>query len=198
MVDIFPLPYFGPVDWYALYLRSSNPLIELFDTIPRQSIHSRCLIDGPQNPIKLSIPVMEKGKIPTVEAKISYRERWPDMHLQAMRTSYNSSPFFPLIEHEISDLLFKKFTYLADLNQAIHELMIKLLRVDRPIQYTKKWATSYAGNDYRQWPKNQTHPAAPKIEYPSHYTNDGHAFSILDLIASEGSWAYETLTRSVE
>jgi hypothetical protein len=196
-VDIFPLAYLAPVDWYALYFRSPKPLIELYDTIPRQSIHSRCVIDGPQNPVKLSIPVINKGKVITRDARISYREKWVEEHVQSLKTTYRNSPYFPYFEDDLFDILFTRFTFLTDLNIALHNMVIRLLRTENHGSYTHEWTPDPKGNDYRNWPKNTLHPEVPSIEYPQQFNKPGKentpVFSIVDLLANEGAWGYEKL-----
>lgn len=184
----FTLPFLGPVDWYIAYLRAEFPIIELYDTLPRQSVHSRCLIDGPQNIVRLSVPVMGKGKVITRNARISYRERWVDEMLNSLRTAYRTSPYYPYLEDDLADILNRKYSFLADLNIALHKQVVQWLRLpNKPIHFTRAWNAS-VDHDLRIRPKDSSFSGISIPHYPRQFQQTKDALSIIDFLSNEGPW----------
>ena len=183
---VFSLPFLAPVDWYLAYVRVEKPVLELYDTLPRQSIHSRCLIDGPQKIVRLSVPVMDKGKVITRDARISYRERWMDEHLNSLRTAYRSSPFYAYLEDDLADIFHRRYSFLADLNIALHRQILQWLRLPKtPLTFTQEWEKDYP-NDLRNRPKNEPFAHINVPQYPRQFQQNQEVLSIIDFLANEG------------
>jgi len=185
---VFSLPFLGPLDWYLAYLQVEKPVLELYDTIPRQSIHSRCLIDGPQKVVRLSVPINDKGRVMTKDARISYRERWIEEHLQSLRTAYSGSPFYAYMEDDLASIFHRKYSFLADLNIALHRQILEWLRQPKqPLVFTHRWERN-TPNDKRNRPKNQPFSHVNIPNYPRQFQQTDDVLSIIDFLANEGPW----------
>ncbi len=183
---VFSLPFLAPVDWYMAYLKAEAPILELYDTLPRQSIHSRCLIDGPQKIVRLSVPVINKGKVITRDARISYREHWVEEHLHSLRTAYRSSPFYAYLEDDLADIFHRRYSFLADLNIALHQQVLQWLRLPKTqLSFTNHWTKDYP-NDLRSRPKNTAFTDVNVPQYPRQFQNEQTVLSIIDFLANEG------------
>jgi hypothetical protein len=177
-----PLGYLAPVEWYAYYLGNKQPEIQIGDTLPRQSIHTRCRIDGPQNTILLSVPVKDKGRVKVSEAQINYQERWIDEHIQALRSSYRNAPFFEYLEDDLVEILQREYPLLMDLNLALHKQILKWLRCNDEVILNDRF------ENYVPWPKNgapgQIHiPPYPQV-FQKTFTP---GLSIIDALSNEGA-----------
>jgi hypothetical protein len=178
-----PLGYLAPVEWYAYYLQQAQPIIQVGDTLPRQSIHTRCRIDGPQNTILLSVPVKDKGKVKVSEAQINYRERWIDEHIHALRSSYRNAPFFEYLEDDLVEILSRKYPLLLDLNIALHQQILKWLRC------TDNFILNENFENYMEWPKNGAPENIQMPPYPQVFQKTfTPGLSIIDALANEGAY----------
>lgn len=179
----FPLGYMAPVEWYAMFLARPGATIQTHETLPRQSIHTRCRIDGPQNTILLSVPVNDKGRVKMNEASISYKTRWVEEHLHALKSTYNNAPYFEFLEPDLERILQKKYDKLIDLNMALHLQIMKWLRIDRDVTRSESF------QNYIDWPKNGAHPEIAIKPYPQIFRNDfTPGLSIIDALACEGAF----------
>ncbi len=93
---ILPLAYLAPCSHYAQMLRHGEVLTEVCDTYRRQTLRNRCLIAGPQGPLRLTVPIEKpQGKTMTKDVRISPHGHWRHTHWQALRSAYRNRPFFP-------------------------------------------------------------------------------------------------------
>ena len=76
----------------------------------KQSIRNRCEIYGANGKLRLTIPKERKGSSKTIikEIKISYKEDWQKLHWNAIKSAYNSSPFFEYYQDELEPFFKKK------------------------------------------------------------------------------------------
>ena len=199
--------YFGPVHYYARYLKHGEILIEQFEHFNKQTYRNRCIILGANGPLSLVVPVV-KGrdkKIIINELKISYDENWQYNHWRSIFSAYNSSPFFEYYKDELFYFFNKRWKFLLDLNLEIHESICKLLEIENKAILTKSFVNNHESTYILRdiiSPKNKTvnDPAFHPAEYTQVFSEKfGFVpnLSILDLLFNEGPNSYTLLNSSL-
>lgn len=138
---ILSLPFLPSVEWFALYVQSSEVFIEKHEYFVKSSYMNRCFIGGANGKLRLSIPL--KGgrdhKILYKDAEISYSCAWQRIQLQSIRSAYGSAPFF---EHYMScfeNVIEQKQHYLFNLNLELLKELTRLLKYGQKHQFTDSY-----------------------------------------------------------
>lgn len=143
---ILPTAYLAPISWYRTLLQEPCE-VELWESFEKQSLRNRCRIAGPNGVQTLTVPVVKcEHKQLTRDVRIAYQEKWQHRHWQALVSAYRHSPFFDYYEDYFRPLYDKKFVFLVDLNEAMHEVILQLTGIERHLQYTD----CFRGVTYRQ------------------------------------------------
>lgn len=132
--------YFAPVGYYAKIYAHDKIIVEQNDHYVKQTYRNRCRIQTESGVMDLSIPVekfADKTKIRDI--CISYGQEWRRLHLRAMETSYNSTPFFEYYKDDIHAIYEKKEKYLFDFNMRLMEFTLDALGIQREISTTDSY-----------------------------------------------------------
>ena len=199
--------YFAPVHFYSRVLNHSEIYIEQFENFSKQTYRNRSVIMGGNGPITLVVPVI-KGRGPKIlikDLKVSYDMDWQRNQWRTIFSAYNSSPFFEYYQDEIQPYFNTKYSFLLDLNTAIHGTICDLLEIENNIIFTKDFEkVSDDVLNFREVisPKNKTQKDSEFI--PANYTqvfSEKFGFipniSILDLLFNEGPNSYTILEKSI-
>jgi len=116
---ILPISYFGPLEYYAILL-SHDTIIECHENYQKRSVRNRSKILSANGVLTLSVP-LKKGKTlkPIKAVEISYEVEWQKQHARAIRSAYESAPYFDHYWGRILQVINQKWTYLYDLNLEI-------------------------------------------------------------------------------
>lgn len=186
--------YFAPIEWYAAFLADESPVIDIHEHYRKQTWRNRCRIVGPNGVQDLIVPVhLDGNHTPVKNVRIDYSDRWQQRHWGAIRSAYGQSPFFEHFAPSF-EVFFQtqEYTTLVELNTAILETILRLLRVKKNWNYSEEFLP-YAERDLRLIlsPKH-----ASRIAQPPSYVQvfaERHGFlpnlSILDLLFCEGNAA---------
>ncbi|MBL7889975.1 MAG: WbqC family protein [Bacteroidia bacterium] len=196
-VAILPSVYLGPIQYYQKLKNYDNCLIEHYEHLTKQTYRSRCDIYSPNGKLTLSIPIVHRNKRQIMkDVRISYEYNWQALHWRSLESSYRRSPFFEYYEDDFRPYYHdKKFEFLIDLNEALQQEIVGLIKLKSNYQFTKEYLKDYSeATDYRTLisPKeslqNDTH-----FELKPYYQvfEPRHGFienlSILDLLFNQGS-----------
>lgn len=199
--------YFAPIQYYSKFLKYDTIYIEQFENFIKQTYRNRCKIMGGCGPVMLIVPVV-KGRGPKIlikDIRISYDTDWQRNHWRTLFSAYNSSPFFEYYSDEIRPVFEKKFSFLFDLNQSVHETICELLELENKVIFTNDFEiTPYGTLNFRESITPKMHKTQPDIHFqPAMYTqvfSDRTEFSpnlsILDLLFNEGPNSYSVLEKS--
>ncbi|MBN8696804.1 MAG: WbqC family protein [Bacteroidetes bacterium] len=202
-IAILPSVYLGPVQYYQKLKNYDNCLIEHYEHLTKQTYRSRCDIYSPNGKLTLSIPIVHRNKRQIMkDVRISYEYNWQTLHWRSLESSYRRSPFFEYYEDDFRPYYHdKKFEFLIDLNEALQQEIVGLIKLKCNYQFTKEYQKDYSeATDYRTLisPKeplqNDTH-----FELKPYYQvfEPRHGFienlSILDLLFNQGSKTAEYL-----
>lgn len=197
-MPVFPTAYFGSVLYFQELAQHESVLIEAKEHFPKQSYRNRCDILGGDGVLSLSIPVKkDKGsKTPSDEVRLANHENWRARHWRAIKSAYQSAPYFDYYGMEVYELLHQPQTHLFELNLAITKRVIKWLDLPVQIQATDTFQPVLE-NDPREWlvdkNKNNDFETAKYIQvFPSKQSFTAN-MSILDAIMCEGPLARKLL-----
>ena len=156
---ILPTTYMGSVEWYRRFLAiPSSVQIEVMESFPKQTYRNRCTISVPHNSqthspssifnrqlpianrLTLSVPVKRAdSKQLTRDVEISYQQKWQHQHWIALTSAYKRTPYFDYYADFFRPFYEKETKFLVDLNEGLHETIIRLLTNNVAISYGQ-WA----------------------------------------------------------
>lgn len=130
-----PIYYLPPISWFSNYISDSNPLLDLEEPYQKQSYRNHCIIDSPQGPLKLTVPVSfpqecTNGHALIKDIRISEHGDWRHKHWHALETSYFNSPYFEYLQDDFKPLFEQKFEFLIDFNLKLTETCLNLLEIN--------------------------------------------------------------------
>ncbi|MGN0233799.1 MAG: WbqC family protein [Bacteroidaceae bacterium] len=177
---LLPCCYLAPASHYSALLHAGDALIEVCDHYRRQTLRNRCMIDCPQGPLPLSIPVVKpQERAQTKDIRISEHGNWRHQHWQALASSYGQSPFFEYYADDLAPFYEKKWEFLADFNQELMLLMCNLLDIPACIRCTE----AFHGDPFsRQFPVLKK----PYWQVFGHRNGFRQGLSIVDLLFNMG------------
>lgn len=148
--SIFPVAYFGSVNYYLQIVQSERVCFELFEHYIKQTIRNRAEILTPNGVKSLSIPVSKPDGNKTFlkDIRISYAEDWQKNHWKSIETAYSGSPYFDHYGIEVKELIFSKENILYLFNEAIHTRICSWLGLSEDFSYTSMYIPSYE-EDFR-------------------------------------------------
>lgn len=187
---VFSTAYLPPVQYFGEVSGFKEILIEACETYPRQTYRNRCSIYTANGALDLSIPVHkpEGNRTKTKEVRISYRENWQQIHMRAIESAYNASPFYLYYKDELTPFfLEKKYKYLLEFNTELFKVICNCCGIECRTKFTDSFRKERE-QDYR----NCFSPKKRDIAIPAYPQVFGHKFgfipglSIIDLLFNLG------------
>ena len=200
MNNVFPTSYLPDIQYTALFINNDSAEIELFETYPKQTCRNRCNVMTANGLQTLTVPVIKTNGNHTLtkDIAISYREPWQQIHMRCLEAAYRKTPYFEYYFPYLEKAYTTNFDTLIELNEFCLKVILKLLKANKEIVYTKGFSPISDANDYRvslsKWSVGAT-------SYPKYYQvfDDRQAFvsnlSIIDLLFNEGPDASNYLIR---
>ena len=141
--------YLPPAEYFSLFQKADEVLIEKEENYLKQSYRNRCYILSAHGPQFLTVPVYlgSLHKTSVKDIRIDYSKRWQQVHLGAIVSSYNSSPYFQFYFDDIEKIISANNEFLLDLNTQLVELILKMLKIKIKPSYTTHFELP-ANNDY--------------------------------------------------
>ena len=184
---LLPTAYLAPIKYYAILLQAKNCSVEYHEHFVKQSIRNRCVIYGANGRLRLTIPKERKGSSKTIisEIKISYKDDWQKLHWNAIKSAYNSSPFFEYYSNELEVFYQQKESNLIVFNNKLQEVILDLLQEEKNSIPTFEYLHSGNFTDLRNNDFKEANP-----EKYNQVFIEKHGFipnlSILDLLFNLG------------
>lgn len=177
---ILPCCYLAPISHYSALAHSEKGVLEVCDHYTRQTLRNRCLIDSPQGPLPLSIPIVKpSGPTATRDIRISDHGNWRHQHWNALTSSYGQSPFFEYYADDLAPFYEHKWEFLADFNQELMSIMCQLLDINIPIERTTTFQSDALHNTFPPIKKTYWQVFGHKSEFRTD-------LSIVDLLFNMG------------
>ena len=189
---LFSTAYLPPGEYLARLVQTNEAFIEREENYLKQSYRNRCYILSAGGRQLLSVPVLLGSVHKTLikDIRIDYSKRWQQVHLGALSSSYNSSPYYLYYFEIIERIILNSHKYLLDLNMDLLLAIIEILNIDTKVSYTTEFKSVTEGeNDfrYRINPKKKSDYSAKKYLQVFN-TENGFVpgLSIVDLIFNTG------------
>lgn len=129
--------YFAPISYFSAIAEADSVYIERYENFGKQSYRNRCEIMTANGVISLTVPVVRaNSKTIIKDLKIVYATPWQKLHLRSIKSAYSNSPYYDYYIDELMPFFEKKEIFLLDLNQALLETLLQLLKIDRPVYLT--------------------------------------------------------------
>ncbi len=130
--------YLPPLEYISAISGADELFIEKEENYLKQSYRNRCYILSAHGPQILTVPVYLGSVHKTLikDIRIDYSKRWQQVHLRAMKASYNSSPFFEFYFETFEKLITTDHEFLLDLNIALTESVLQILKLKTGICLT--------------------------------------------------------------
>ena len=159
---ILPSYYLPPVSYVAaLYqaTRRGEPVFVVTDEKwEKQTLRSRCFIDGPQGQQMLGVPVVHDGAKTMSDIRLSDHGNWRHQHAQALVSTYQNSPFFEYLWDDFKPHFEpEKHQKLIDLNQGLLETVLNLLEIPLPQAVNKGEVEDFNAQVFPSYPQVFSH-----------------------------------------
>jgi hypothetical protein len=198
-------PHYLPTIPYFSALHSCEKIIiEKHEHFHKQTFRNRTHILTSQGKERLIVPITSKhGKVLINEVRIDYAQKWLNNHWRAIESAYRNAPFFEFYAEDLQKILFKKHTFLYDLNLEFLTICLKWLKSNSQIQESMTYEKT-APNGITDL-RNVIHPKNEELSSshfkPTPYTQVfGSKFvagmSIIDLVFCEGPNARSVIATS--
>lgn len=134
--------YWPNVQYFTKLYAAPYVVMEHNDHYVKQTYRNRCIIEGPDGPLTLTVPVEHGGvvKPTTGEVRVSEHGNWRHLHWNALVSAYEKSPYFFYYADEFRPFYEQRFDRLVELNGAIVAKVCELLDL-RPKSFSRKTTT---------------------------------------------------------
>jgi hypothetical protein len=110
--------------------QGKNNLLQHFSA-PNNKYTNKYIIAGPNQLQTLIVPIIASTKSDDFsQVQIDYSQKWIREHKNALQTAYGKSPFFEYYDYRIFNIFDQQIIELAQLNQNLLELMIRLIGLE--------------------------------------------------------------------
>jgi hypothetical protein len=154
MAIVLPTAYLPPIHYFSLLTRSESIIMERFEHYPKQTYRNRCNIYGANGSLALTVPVTKGNelKVYTKDIRIDNSTNWRKIHLKALESAYQNSPYYQYYIDELTPIITKNLCYLYDLNLQLIECICQLVGICPVIKETDEYARKYPDGlqDYRE------------------------------------------------
>ena len=143
---IIEVQYFPPIEYFKQLFQFPHVVIEAHENYQKGSYRNRCHIANSTGIQVLSVPLRKgkNAKQPIREVAIAYDMDWQKQHWQSLQTAYGSAPFWEHYAPQLEPFFLKRWDYLFDLNMAILETFLKILKLKNTV--TVSFSTDYEMN----------------------------------------------------
>lgn len=147
MAFLLPTTYLGPIQFYARLAAGVPVMIEQHEHYVKQTWRNRCRIGGPNGLQDLVVPVEHYANHTPVNAiRISYREPWQRTHWRSIEAAYGNSPFWEFYAPYYRPFYeTPQFELLVELNRALLETTLRVLKLAPVITYTDCYTAAPGG-----------------------------------------------------
>ncbi len=129
----------GDVRCYAAMVKAGEVVIDATERhLPLRHSHHRYVIDAPNGPVKLTVPLEgNTNAMPVMmrDVLMSEHGNWRHLHWGALFSSYGKSAFFDFIADDLHSVIVDgRHTHALDFNMELHRVIVDFM--DLPIVTT--------------------------------------------------------------
>ena len=131
---ILSIHYLPCVNWFRHFLFDENVILDQHENFVKQTYRNRCVILSANGPLALTIPIKKtKHKMLMHEVEIENDFAWQKQHWEAIRSAYNSSPFFEHYEHHFYKFYHNEYKELQNYHLELIRVCLKIMKVEKEI-----------------------------------------------------------------
>jgi hypothetical protein len=197
-------PHYLPCIAYFSSITEGGVVLERHEHFVKQSYRTRCQVMTANGVTNLVVPVTSKhGKVLITDVRLDFTQKWLNNHWRTIQSAYGKAPFFEHYSEDLHRVLFKKVTFLYELNYMVLSLCLNWLKLDMPIKETEFYSKSVSGDvlDLRSVLNPKKPEQCHEFYYPIMYNQVfGNTFvenlSLIDLVFCEGPGAAKIVRAS--
>lgn len=185
-----PTAYFGSIAYFRELAKHPEIQIEAFEHFPKQTYRNRCEINSANGIIALTIPVSKENgsKTPVHKIEIAEKDDWRMKHWRAIRSAYESAPYFDYYGKEVEELINQNESNLLLFNNIITNKICSWLDLPMEFSFTEEFRLEE--NEFiKSICHKNTDPDFIKAPYYQVFPSNNsfyNTLSILDAIFCEG------------
>ena len=131
---ILSIHYLPCIQWFRHLLFDEHVVLDQHEHFVKQTYRNRCVILSANGPLALTIPVKkQEQKRPLHSIEIENDIAWQKQHWEAIRSAYNSSPFFEHYEHHFYKFYHDEFKYLREFNLELIRICLKIMKTEKEL-----------------------------------------------------------------
>jgi hypothetical protein len=133
--------YFPTAEYFSLIKNADTVFIEHEENYTKQTYRNRCKILTSNGILSLSVPVTKGSAIKALvkDIEIDYSKRWQQVHVRAITSAYNRSPYFQFYSEHLEKILLKSHRFLFDLNDDLLCKCLEFLNINKSILHTSSF-----------------------------------------------------------
>jgi len=204
LTALIEVQYLPSVAYFAALGGAQEIVLEKHEHYEKQTYRNRCYINAVHGREALIVPLTAKhGKVIISEVRVDYSQKWLNNHWRTLQSAYGKAPFFEYYSHDLEQVLFKRWTFLYDLNRELLSMCLKWLKWDVSVKESLSYVQQpdQPISDLRSVinPKNAVNLS--RFYHPvRYYQVFGNTFaenlSLVDLIFCEGPQAAAIVQQS--
>ena len=167
MKIILDYEYFAPLVYYSTLSRFTHCIFERYEHYQKMSFRNRCVVAGAEGMVTLTIP-LEGGRNQRTlmkDVRILNSENWQANHWKTLQSLYNKSPFFEHYAAELEELYQRRFSFLADWNNACFQWCCDKLSLNPLVAFTEEYVHLYPQEEFVDW-RNMLKPSTINSRFP--------------------------------
>ncbi len=129
---IVPSAYLPSIGYFMEIVRAENDntiVVDQAEHYVKRTLRNRAHIITAQGVMPLTVPVRNANRLrqPMLSVEIDNSKRWQHQHWIAIKSAYQSSPYYEHYAPHIEPLYRREWSRLVDLNNALTDIILKLL-----------------------------------------------------------------------
>lgn len=158
--------YLPSIAYMSILAQNRAVVVEQYETYHKQTLRNRARILTANGVLPLTVPVerQQGNHTLTKDILISYSEPWNVRHWRAIVSAYSAAPYFLFYRDKFEAVMTKKHERLLELNQAVLEIVLNILKIECQISYSMDFTPIGEHQNDMRWVGNDK--GSEPINYP--------------------------------
>lgn len=139
------LPFAGDTATWAVMAQAGGATMEAHGPYQRRTARTRTTILTQSGPLDISIPIRTAHGQAYRDMRLNYDTDWDRQLMYALKTAYNSTPYFEYLEQDFGDIVRRRHEFLWDFNCEIMRLIANVMGLELDIKETEAFGPAEEG-----------------------------------------------------